>query len=277
MWIRVCLTYESLLINNIDKGSSVYSKKSEKWGFKMWYTGMIGFTISFLGLAFGGLIATLVAPKREPVATWFITIATGVLLSLITFDLFPESAQSGGWIVTILGILLGIFLFDRMERFSHRIVIIPFNNLQPTGSRTGVLIAFAIAIHNVPSGIALGSSIVNHNDMITSLYTTMAVHALPEGMILALPFVTAQIRPIAMMVCVMIASLPTGAGAMFGYLFGALPDGFISFILGTAIGTIIYVAIQEMLMPVLKENGIKQVGPILLLGILLGYLIIIKI
>ena len=49
-------------------------------------------------------------------------------------------------------------------------------------------LSFAIFIHNIPSGFALGTAFINHNDSAIPFLIAIVVHHIPEGLALIIPF-----------------------------------------------------------------------------------------
>ncbi len=213
--------------------------------------------MSLFSLSIGGIISFVIVRNPQSPMAWLISFSFGLLMFQITARLLPESANLGGWVLTSIGTISGYLLFVLIQSFSKRVVILSIDGNNPLQVRSGMLIALAIALHNLPAGFALGSISANKMTFLSDLYLTMAVHSLPEGIILGLPFAVAGLQPLALFICVTMASFPTGIGALFGMMLGNIPQGLMSYILGLAVGTMIYVALHEMIQPVFKKFDLR--------------------
>lgn len=242
-------------------------------GMNAFRAGLLGLLLGGSGIGVGGIIALLVGNVRRTIASFLILVAAGMMMIIIVLDILPESISIGGMPVTIVGVLAGLYGIRQFERISHRVIAITTGLRSDAWIRSGLLLSFAVALHNFPAGIALGSSLVNGPQLVQSLSITMIVHAIPEGIALVLPFVMAGMSNVAILL-VVIVGLPTGLGACLGYLFGMIVPGFQALLLGVTVGTILYIAIVEMVIPAWKENGGSSVTAGMLIGGLLGAVLI---
>ncbi|REE81034.1 ZIP family zinc transporter [Paenibacillus taihuensis] len=235
--------------------------------------GLLGLILGGSGIGIGAIIALIVGSVRRKIASFVIHVAAGMMMIIIVLDIIPESIAIGGFPLTIAGILLGLYGIRQFERISHRIITFTTGTRTDSWLRAGLLFTFAVALHNFPAGIALGSSLVNSPQLVKSLSITMITHAIPEGIALILPFVLANMSHMVLLI-VAIVGIPTGLGACLGYVFGMIiPEGQ-SLLLGITVGTIVYIAIFEMVRPAWKERGGLSVTAGILIGGWLGLLLI---
>ncbi|WP_164545511.1 ZIP family metal transporter [Paenibacillus albus] len=234
-------------------------------GINAFKAGMLGLLLGGSGIGVGGIIALLVGNVRRNISSFVIQVSAGMMLIIIVLDIIPESVSIGGFPLTTVGILLGLYGIRQLERIAHRIVTITTGLHNDTWLRSSLFLSFAVALHNFPAGIALGNSLVTGPHLVKSLSITMIAHAIPEGIALVLPLVMAGMPHVAMLI-VAIVGIPTGLGAYLGYLFGMFVPGMQALLLGVTVGTIVYIAIFEMIKPAWKERG----GLTVTLGILMG-------
>ena len=125
----------------------------------VWITalGVGGATIfgSLLGFAFKGI--------SHKFSDLVLSFAAGVMLAAAVIGLVLPSLEYGGdWgiLITIIGIFCGalcLSLFDRLVPHLHRIVGDDIENHEYNADLSKVLLfVTAIAIHNLPEGIAAG-------------------------------------------------------------------------------------------------------------------------
>ncbi|CAM4369840.1 hypothetical protein [Paenibacillus typhae] len=125
------------------------------------------FGISFLSVGLGGIFAFLFKKKNEAAVPMLVLSVSGILLYQIILRLIPESIKSGGILLTFLGVGVGVIAFLLIELLADRIIIITNTAVQNTGMRSSMMIALAVALHNLPAGIALGSVSSNNSILLT--------------------------------------------------------------------------------------------------------------
>ncbi|QGQ96615.1 hypothetical protein EHS13_17895 [Paenibacillus psychroresistens] len=139
------------------------------------HSGLWGFIIGGGGIGIGGLAAYFLLYLHRVILPLLIISAVGMIFTLVLFEIVPESIQLGGIFLTFIGITTGYILAKQIDRLFHRIIIITNDPRKDIYIRSGIVLTFAIALHNFPSGIALGSSL--------------------EGITLGIPFVLSRISP----------------------------------------------------------------------------------
>lgn len=230
--------------------------------------GFLGLLIGGLGMGIGGILAFIIGNVKLKVLPAIVSGAIGMIFSIIILDLFPESVEVGGVWMTIAGIILGLILSQKMDRF-HRIVFISNYTSNEYYIRSGLLLAFAVALHNFPAGMAFGASSLGSPSLALNLGLMMVIHSIPEGLTITLPFVLGGFTPTSILPTMLIVAIPTGLGAYIGYLMGLILPWGLSILLGIAIGTIVFVTFVEILIPTWRKHGIYR-GAI---GFAVGYII----
>ena len=143
--------------------------------------------------------------------------------------------------------------------------------------KSGIVLTMAIALHNIPEGIALGTLLALSPQTGMKVALIVMLHSIPEGMAIAIPLHRGGIRPkILGMICMSLAGL-MGIGAMVGFAASALPPTLVTLTMGFAAGIILYIVCEE-LMPESKEvwNG-RLTTVAVISGIILGILITVGI
>jgi len=225
----------------------------------MW---VLGFLWTSAGIFIGGMIAWLFKGINQR-AHIIYALCTGVILGLISFEILPEAVESGDWLSTIIGFILGMMLFKvlhsrlnfRQGKESHA-----KKNLY---IRTGILLMLSFAVHNLPIGITLGAN--QQPDLAKALLQTLLFHSIPEGIILFIPLILAGFNIFTVLIISLLVSVPVAIGVFIGnfLVHPLLNTLFMSF----AMGMIFIVTISEILYPALHKSSVFKI----LCGTFIGF------
>ena len=130
----------------------------------------------------------------------------------------------------------------------HKLVgadIEPHNN---TNLNKVLLFVTAIAIHNLPEGIAAGVGF-GSGDTSQALIIAggIALQNIPEGMVIIGPMLAAGVTPRKTFICAMITGLVEVIGTLVGYFAVSIASAVLPFALAFAGGTMLYVISDEMI------------------------------
>ena len=106
----------------------------------------------------------------------------------------------------------------------------------------------AIAIHNLPEGIAAGVGF-GSGDTAQALIIAggIALQNIPEGMVIIAPMLAAGISPRKTFILAMITGLVEVVGTLIGYFAVSISNAILPFALAFAGGTMLYVISDEMI------------------------------
>lgn len=211
----------------------------------IWLTGLIA---TFLGIGIGGILSTLIHGKKRSIGTIY-SVCTGTILGLVSFEIVPEALEKGSWIIMIIGLLAGMFLFQLIHLFLE----FSFKSLEMPHIKSGFLLTIAISIHNIPMGMMMGS--IQHSEITSALLVTVVMHNIPEGMILFAPLFLAGFRMIILVGFSMIVAVPFGMGAYIGEWIGIGSDHLWSFLIALSVGMIYMIAIREILPEAIRHSS----------------------
>lgn len=211
------------------------------------FSSIIGFGIGGTGVGLGGLVACVLGRKCERVLGHMLAVMAGLIFSLIFLELLPSSFEAGGKVATILGIVSGLIITRKVERFFQRIVIITGDFQRSLFIRSGFLFAIAVAVHNFPIGLAMGAAMLNEPRVGFDLATAMLFHNFPEGLAISLPMVFSDVNRVFIPVTAFFVAVPAGLGSFLGYSLGSVNPYVLSLLLGIAMGAIFYVTWHEIL------------------------------
>ena len=202
-----------------------------------------------------------------------LSFAAGVMLAAAVLGLIVPSLDYGGKygiLITVAGIFAGALclnLIDKLVPHLHRLVgseIEPHNN----GSLSKVLLfVTAIAIHNLPEGIAAGVSFGSGDDAQALLIAGgIALQNIPEGMVIIGPMLSAGVKPGRTFVCALITGLVEVVGTFMGYFAVTVASAVLPFALAFAGGTMLYVISDEMIPETHAHGGERGATYALLVG-----------
>ena len=184
-----------------------------------------------------------------------LAFAAGVMLAAAVLGLIIPSLEYGGkfsLLITVAGIFAGavcLNLIDRLVPHMHRLMGVDSETHPSSGSVDKVLLfVTAIAIHNLPEGIAAGVSFGSGNTTDALLIAGgIALQNIPEGMVIIAPMLSAGISPRRTFLCAMATGIVEVVGTLMGYFAVSLASAILPFALAFAGGTMLYVISDEMI------------------------------
>ena len=221
---------------------------------------------------FGSLIGFAFKNISHRFSDTVLSFAAGVMLSAAVLGLILPSIEYGGSygvIITIAGIFAGALslnLIDKLVPHLHKMVgsdIEPHHNANLSKV---LLFVTAIAIHNLPEGIAAGVSFGTGDSSAALLIAGgIALQNIPEGMVIIGPMLSAGVSPRKTFVCALITGLVEVAGTLLGYFAVSLASAILPFALAFAGGTMLYI-ISDEIIPETHHSGEGGVTYALLIG-----------
>ena len=183
-----------------------------------------------------------------------LSFAAGVMLAASVFGLIAPSLEGGGKyaiIITIIGIFAGavvLNLMDRLVPHMHRLVGADTEKHSNTNLDKVLLFVLAIAIHNLPEGIAAGVGFGSEDTSQALLIAGgIALQNIPEGMVIIAPMLTAGITPRKTFLCAFMTGIIEVIGTLIGYFAVNISAAILPFALAFAGGTMLYVVSDEMI------------------------------
>lgn len=203
---------------------------------------------------FGSLIGFIFKNVSHKFSDIVLSFAAGVMLAASVFGLVLPSVEYGGkygLIITILGIFTGavcLNLIDKIVPHMHRLVGTDHEKHNNANLSKVLLFVTAIAIHNLPEGIAAGVGF-GSGDTSQALVIAggIALQNIPEGMVIIAPMLAAGVSVRKTFICAMITGLIEVAGTLIGYFAVSLASAILPFALAFAAGTMLYVISDEMI------------------------------
>ena len=269
---------------------------------------MTTFLAGVAGTGLGGLIGAMLQKDSNRTGSLLLSFAGGVMLSVVCFDLVTEAIETNAGVFTVVGaIAFGVaityFLNYLIDRKTNPEVphidenhpktaddldeLIHFDHLEQHYARqdsrlslfvAGIVMASAIALHNVPEGMTIGASYASNDGVMGSAALVLAVliglHNIPEGMAVSVPLISGGMAKWKAVLITASSGIPTILGALLGYWLGEIGPLGLTLSLGFASGAMLYVVFGEILPQSILMYHSKLPAFSTIVGILVGILII---
>ncbi len=204
----------------------------------------------------GAVIGFLFKKISHQFSDIVLSFAAGVMLAAAVLGLILPSLESGGtygFIITVIGIFAGALclnLIDKLVPHLHK-----FIGAEPEGHNNAnlskvLLFVMAIAIHNLPEGIAAGVAFgfgPDNTAQALIIAGGIALQNIPEGMVIIAPMLTAGVTPRKTFICALFTGVVEVVGTLIGYFAVSISGAILPFALAFAGGTMLYVISDEMI------------------------------
>ena len=265
------------------------------------------------GTGLGGIIACLFRKNSNRTVSLLLSFAGGVMTAVVCFDLLTEALHAGEESTTVWWVMGGIVagfsviallnaLIDKTT--NHEIAHIDDNHPKTADSLeelthanhlhehlegrqphsglflAGLVMAAAIALHNVPEGMVIGSSFARTASQILSnrgglvMAVIIGMHNIPEGMAVAVPLISGGMSKWRSVGITALSGAPTILGAILGFVIGTINPTALILSLSFASGAMLYVVFGELLPESILMWKSKLPAAMAVLGILTGLMII---
>ena len=206
-----------------------------------------------------------------------LSFAAGVMLAAAVFGLIEPSIAHGkeygiGWaiLITVVGIFVGALclnLTDKLVPHLHRMVGSDIEPHKNAGLSKVLLFVMAIAIHNLPEGIAAGVGFGSENQTQALIIAGgIALQNIPEGMVIIGPMLAAGVSKKRTFLCALATGLIEVVGVLIGYFAVSIATVILPFALAFAGGTMLYVISDEMIPETHAHGGERGATYALLVG-----------
>ena len=202
----------------------------------------------------GALIGFIFKNISHKFSDIVLAFAAGVMLAAAVLGLIIPSLEYGGKygiLITVAGIFSGALclnLIDKLVPHLHKMVGGDIESHNNSNLNKVLLFVTAIAIHNLPEGIAAGVGF-GSGDTTGALIIAggIALQNIPEGMVIIGPMLAAGVTPKKTLICAMITGLVEVLGTLIGYFAVSVATFILPFALSFAGGTMLYVISDEMI------------------------------
>ena len=265
------------------------------------------------GTGLGGAVACMFRKDSDKTVSLLLSFAAGVMTAVVCFDLLTEALNTNGEASNVLMVVCGVMagfvviallnaLIDKTT--NHEVAHIDENHPRTADSLeelthanhlyehmegrqprsglflAGLVMAAAIALHNVPEGMVIGSSFARTADQMLSnrggltMALVIGLHNIPEGMAVAVPLISGGMSKWRSVVVTALSGAPTVVGAVLGFLIGTISPTALVISLSFASGAMLYVVFGELLPESILMWKSKLPAAVVILGLLTGLIII---
>lgn len=241
------------------------------------YAAIWGLIIGAGGTAGGASLVLLIKTRGEKLPSALLGLAGGIMAVTVFMDMLPHALEHGSWLVTLVSFAAGAAAMWAAAKFiphkdaAHDESAVSDLKAQKL-SRSGVLLATGIAIHNLPQGIAVGSGVSSGFAFLLGIL--LLAHNIPEGMAMGIPLKVGGVPPRKIILIGILTALPTCIGALIGAAIGELSDTFICACTSFAGGSMIYLTISELIPQAVRFKGGAYPIIFFIIGAALGAVII---
>lgn len=212
----------------------------------------------------GAIIGFIFIKATEKYSDTVISFAAGVMLATSVFNLIIPSVENDNKysaIITISGILCGSLCITVLDVAVKKLMIkTKLKNSNEYNEKLHKILLFvaAIAIHNLPEGIAAGVGFGTGNTADALIIAgSIAMQNLPEGMVIISPMLSVGISRSKTFLIAVFTGIIEILGTLFGYYAVTVSNEILPFALSFAGGTMIYVICGDMI-PETQSDYRKQ-------------------
>ena len=260
------------------------------------------------GTGLGGLIGAMLQKDSNRTVSLLLSFAGGVMLSVVCFDLIIEAIETGVGVLTVIGaVALGVAIIYLLNYLIDRNTNPEVPHIDKNHPKTaddldelihsdhykhhyaqkdnrfalfvaGLVMASAIALHNVPEGMTIGASYASNNHVMGSSALVLAIliglHNIPEGMAVSVPLISGGMGKTKAVLMTAMSGVPTIIGALLGFMIGEIGALGLALSLGFASGAMLYVVFGEIFPQAILMYHSKLPAFSAIVGILVGLFII---
>ena len=269
-----------------------------------------------VGTGLGGVIGAVLKRNSNKIVSLLLSFAAGIMLAVVCFDLMNEPIEmmkagtmpeftpvivvaaviAGYGVVYLLNLLIDKktnsevkhidenhpATADNLDELIHSNHYETHKNSKTHLFVAGLVMMFAIALHNLPEGMVIGASYAISTDVAASLFTgsgfimavVIGLHNLPEGMAVSVPLISGGMGKLKAVLLTALSGLPTVLGALLGYALGGINDIMLVLSLGFASGAMLYVVFGELLPESILMWRSKLPAFVLFVGVIVGFLLV---
>lgn len=193
-------------------------------------------------------------------------VAAGLMLAA-SLGLVNEGLKLGVW-RTLLGVGLGVVFMWASHRLMHVRDDLTVGALRGADAKKALLIVGVMTLHSAAEGIGVGVSFGGGEDLGLLMTLAIAIHNVPEGLAISLVLVPRGISAWSAAWWSVFSSLPQPVLAIPAFFFVAFFEPVLPVGLGLAAGAMVWMTVSEMIPESLAEVGVRPVAGALGLSIL---------
>lgn len=276
---------------------------------------LITFISGVVGTGLGGVVGAVMKRDSNKIVSLLLSFAAGIMLAVVCFDLMSqpiEMMREGTMppltpLIVVAAVIVGygvVYLLNLLIDKKTNIEVKHIDKDHPATADdldelihsnhyethkdsksnlfvAGMVMMFAIALHNLPEGMVIGASYAT-SDVMTDLFTgsgfimaiVIGLHNVPEGMAVSVPLISGGMGKVKAVSLTALSGLPTVFGALLGFALGGINDIMLVLSLGFASGAMLYVVFGELLPESILMWRSKLPAFALFMGVIVGFLLV---
>ncbi len=279
---------------------------------------VVTFISGVIGTGLGGVVGAVLKRDSNNIVSLLLAFAAGIMLAVVCFDLMSEpiemmKAEGSALpaltpLIVVAAVAAGygvIYLLnfvidkrtnrevkhidenhpttaDNLDELIHSNHYETHKNSKSNLFVAGLVMMFAIALHNLPEGMVIGASYAISDDVVANLFSgsgfimaiVIGLHNVPEGMAVSVPLISGGMGKLKAVGLTALSGLPTVIGALLGFAIGGISDIMLVLSLGFASGAMLYVVFGELLPESILMWRSKLPAFVLFLGVIAGFLLV---
>ncbi|MFV1883790.1 MAG: ZIP family metal transporter [Balneola sp.] len=185
-------------------------------------------------------------------------IASGLMLSA-SYNLIFEGYRENEW-MTLIGMVLGVAFVIVADKWMNRTFDMEVKDLVGAGSKKMLLFLGIMTIHSFAEGVSVGVSFANTLEFGIFIAIAIAIHNIPEGLAISLVMVPKGTSPIKAVGWSIFSSLPQPLMAIPAFLFVDTFREYLPLGLGLAAGAMIWMVFAELIPEALQKCEPHKIG-----------------
>lgn len=238
----------------------------------------IGIMIPLIGTSLGSALVFFFKKNINPIIEKiFLGFASGVMIAASVWSLLIPSIEMAteqgkiGWIPATLGLIIGTLFLKSTDKLIEKINL---NDTKDIDRRTKMLV-FAVTLHNIPEGMAVGvvfASLLNPTLSIElsaafALAIGIAIQNFPEGATISLPLRAKGIERKKAFWMGTLSGIVEPIAAITTILLSNLIGNLLPFLLAFAAGAMIFVIVEELI----PESQKGKCSSLATWGVIIGF------
>lgn len=185
-------------------------------------------------------------------------VAAGLMLSA-SYSLIFEGYKENEW-MTLGGMLAGVILVIGADKWLNSSFEVDVKDLVGAGTKKMLLFLGIMTVHSFAEGISVGVSFANTMEFGIFIAIAIAVHNIPEGLAISLVMIPKGTTPIKAVGWSIFSSLPQPLMAIPAFLFVETFREYLPLGLGLAAGAMIWMVFAELIPESLQKCKPHQIG-----------------
>ncbi len=277
---------------------------------------LITFISGVIGTGLGGVVGAVLRRDSTKIVSLLLSFAAGIMLAVVCFDLMSEPIEmmkNGTMppltpLIVVVTVIAGygvVYLLnwlidkktnhevkhidknhpataDDLDELIHANHYVAHKNSKSNMFVAGMVMMFAIALHNLPEGMVIGASYALTPDITANIFSgsgfimaiVIGLHNVPEGMAVSVPLISGGMSKTKAVLLTALSGLPTVLGAVLGFALGEINDLMLVLSLGFASGAMLYVVFGELLPESILMWRSKLPAFTLFIGLIVGFLLV---